>query len=549
MHDLKLNSIKLTIAGILLLSSGCRNTLPEGQVRFQSGPGNGSSGIQEPPSRLASAFGLGRARAVDQANQNDVRGKQSDALAYAAQTRKSPNSPSASSGASFTISDGTKTAGPAKEIPLTEEEQELVRKAFADLSPELRELAERDIARLKAQALVDKGNEPKTNPVADGQGDKFPLLAQASVAQNSDSNDSVTPAARNEALGGVNQAGGNQASTANSVQTASAVSASVAKPVVPDPETFEMPNLSVPAKPVSTKPEAANVADVAVDKKDVMGVASTGTTGTDQLSIDNVASANESPENASSNASGLNTGTLRDASDQELLRELISRHEQRLADSRLPEDEKLSELVRLRSYQLFVGGLENATAPVEGWLPAEQEFLNYHTLAVWHLIDPASHPVREKRWSTALPDLRQATNYLAAATGSLNVHNLAFCTGVDDFGKIKPFENNRFQAGQQVILYSEVENFVAERLSDGYETHLRGSYRILDSTGRRVAEQVLAEDQQTCNNYRRDYFLPYILQLPDRLANGNYRFELTLEDVKGKKFGQASIPFEVVAGN
>ena len=239
--------------------------------------------------------------------------------------------------------------------------------------------------------------------------------------------------------------------------------------------------------------------------------------------------------------------TLATVSDKVLLDELIRREEQRMSEVMAAGESALEEVVRLRAYRLFAGGLERATQPIDGWSLAEQEYLNYQTLALWHLIDPASHPLRERRWAAALPELRQATNHLAAATGSLLVHNLSFCTAVDGFGQVTPFASDRFTAGQQVILYSEVENFVAERLSDGYETHLRGTYRILDATGRRVAEQVLAEDQQTCKNYRRDYFLPYILHLPDRLSAGNYRFELTLEDVKGKKYGTASIPFEIVA--
>jgi hypothetical protein len=35
------------------------------------------------------------------------------------------------------------------------------------------------------------------------------------------------------------------------------------------------------------------------------------------------------------------------------------------------------------------------------------------------------------------------------------------------------------------------------------------------------------------------------MHLPAQLSAGTYRLQLTMEDVVGKKYGQASIPFEI----
>ena len=69
---------------------------------------------------------------------------------------------------------------------------------------------------------------------------------------------------------------------------------------------------------------------------------------------------------------------------------------------------------------------------------------------------------------------------------------------------------------------------------------------MFDGKGVRVAEQVLPADKQTCNNFRRDYFIAYRLYLPKQLQVGPHRIQLTIEDLKGKKFGQAVLDFEVI---
>ena len=56
---------------------------------------------------------------------------------------------------------------------------------------------------------------------------------------------------------------------------------------------------------------------------------------------------------------------------------------------------------------------------------------------------------------------------------------------------------------------------------------------------------MLPADKQVSSNYLRDYFIAYQMHLPKQLKKGSYRLQLTMEDVAGKKYGQASIPFEI----
>ena len=122
---------------------------------------------------------------------------------------------------------------------------------------------------------------------------------------------------------------------------------------------------------------------------------------------------------------------------------------------------------------------------------------------------------------------------------------MVFCTEIEAYGQVKPFKKNQFEPGQQVILYCEVENFKARQLDTGYEMHLKGSYEIFDAENQRVFDQVLPADRQDSANYLRDYFVAYQMFLPANLPAGQYRLQLTMEDLVGKKYGQAEVSFEI----
>ncbi len=191
------------------------------------------------------------------------------------------------------------------------------------------------------------------------------------------------------------------------------------------------------------------------------------------------------------------------------------------------------------------GDPDAAVAKIDGMAEAEQEYLRHQLLGLWTMIDPQGHPIPSRRFTTAIPQIREAAKFAAAATDSLEVRSLAFCTEIESYGQITPFSGNRFNPGQQVILYCEIENFTVKKVDGGYETHLQGSYDVYDDKNEKVFSQVLPADQQVSANYLRDYFIAYQMYLPSELSPGTYRLQLTMEDANGKKYGQSSIPFEI----
>jgi hypothetical protein len=262
-------------------------------------------------------------------------------------------------------------------------------------------------------------------------------------------------------------------------------------------------------------------------------------------------SATQSPDSqtpmvqpATTVAQAINVKSL---SDAELYDTLMERLEQ--DEPNETEAQKQRRQIIKRHLMVLSGDPDRAVDKLDGLTTQEQEYLRHQLLGLWTIIDPNGHPVPSRRFSTALPQIRQATEFLAAASDSLDVRSLEFCTEIEAYGQIKPFPKRQFDPGQQVILYCEIENFVAKPTNEagnqGFETMLQGSYDLLDESGRRVASQSLPVDKQLSKNKLRDYFIAYQMYLPDSLPPGRYRLRLTMEDVHGKKYGQNEVAFEI----
>lgn len=312
-----------------------------------------------------------------------------------------------------------------------------------------------------------------------------------------------------------------------------------------DEESFNMNDSDNSSSP-SEAPASWNFSDkTASTSEPTHSLSDHTSTTTDDKDTTNVqqVSATEVPK-ASGVAPAVNIESL---SDTELYDALLKRLGQ--AEPNETDDQKQRRQIIKRHLMVLSGDPDRAVDKLEGLTTQEQEYLRHQLLGLWTIIDPNGHPVSSRRFSTALPQIRQATEFLAAATDSLDVRALEFCTEIEAYGQVKPFPKRQFDPGQQVILYCEIENFVAKRISDagkeGFETMLQGSYDLLDDSGRRVASQSLPVDKQVSKNKLRDYFIAYQMYLPESLEPGSYRLRLTMEDVHGKKYGQSEIAFDI----
>jgi hypothetical protein len=213
------------------------------------------------------------------------------------------------------------------------------------------------------------------------------------------------------------------------------------------------------------------------------------------------------------------------------------------AGSTVAADE-IARQVRLRMLYLAAGRRDDALRPIPGLSAAQQEFWTkeMYGLATYLDADSASDP--QRRAAEAALHLREA----AARIGELAspvVRNLAFCKEVTSFGVFKRFPKDEFKAGDEALLYCEIENLKAESTDKGYRTSLKSSYQILDARGERVAEQEFPASEDVCTSQRRDFFIPYFIWIPKRIDQGIYTLQLTVEDMQTHKVGQSSIQFSV----
>jgi hypothetical protein len=208
------------------------------------------------------------------------------------------------------------------------------------------------------------------------------------------------------------------------------------------------------------------------------------------------------------------------------------------------ESLRLSQEVTLRMLYVSQRRLDDALRPIEPLSESEQGFIHHQMLALYEASNPDAMPVRSRHWSLVMNSQREATNFLAAAS-NLEVKSVAFCTEVERYGVVTKFPKSQFQADQEVLLYCEIENVAAEKVRNGFETQLQGSYEIIDSQGRKVADQLLPMEPELCQNHRRDYFIVYKIYMPQQIASGSYQLRLTIEDMKARKFGQSQVDFQI----
>ncbi len=228
------------------------------------------------------------------------------------------------------------------------------------------------------------------------------------------------------------------------------------------------------------------------------------------------------------------------------LSQAIEQLEKQVKETPTSDDNlRISQEVTLRMLYISQRRLEDAVRPIDKLSEDEQEYFRHQMHALYEASNPEAMPVRSRHWSLVMNSQREATNHLAAAS-NLEVKSVAFCTEVERYGVITKFPKYQFQPDQELLLYCEIENVAANKVKgQGYESQLQGSYEIIDSLGRKVADQLLPMEPEICQNHRRDYFIVYKIFMPQQIAAGNYQLRLTVEDMKAHKFGQSQLDFQV----
>ncbi len=228
---------------------------------------------------------------------------------------------------------------------------------------------------------------------------------------------------------------------------------------------------------------------------------------------------------------------------ESLIDDTIKKLERVATDGRASEEERTIAQLRLRMLYLVANRKGEAMEKVEGLTPEEQEVWSNTLFGLADYMKVEEIPVN-RRHTLALGSFRRAMSHLEAAS-PLELRNLEFIQSVDSFGQFKPFPTRDFQPKQEVLLYVEVDNFTCKDVGGKFETVLQSNYEIYDQGGRRIDARQFAEVKDSCRVRRRDFYVPYRIYMPENIASGTYRLELTVRDPAADKFGQSSIEFRI----
>jgi hypothetical protein len=205
---------------------------------------------------------------------------------------------------------------------------------------------------------------------------------------------------------------------------------------------------------------------------------------------------------------------------------------------------RTSQEITLRMLYVAQRRLDEALRPIESLSENEQIFVQNQMRALYEASNPDANPSRARHGSLVMSRLREATDHLSNVA-NLEVRDLAFCDEVGGYGIYQRCKKYQFAPDQDVLLYCEIDHVTAERVKSGFETQLQGSYEIVDSQKRKITEQLLPMEPELCQNQRRDYYIVYRIFMPQQIQPGKHELILTIEDMKGHKYGQSLVEFEI----
>lgn len=130
---------------------------------------------------------------------------------------------------------------------------------------------------------------------------------------------------------------------------------------------------------------------------------------------------------------------------------------------------------------------------------------------------------------------------------SFRVGRVAFCREVLGFDQIKPFDAETLQAGQKVLVYTEVEGVHYLPEDDAHVSRLSTTLEILDEGKTRPRWSKVFPVEDRCSRPRHDYFVGYRLALPESLTPGRYRLRVSQHDLLSGQEDAAETAFVIVS--
>lgn len=129
----------------------------------------------------------------------------------------------------------------------------------------------------------------------------------------------------------------------------------------------------------------------------------------------------------------------------------------------------------------------------------------------------------------------------------LEVVDLKVCLRVRGLGDYDLFDPPTRKVPVSVIVYCEVDGLHHEQTSSGFRTRLAGHVEIVaEAGGPPVMARPLGTVQETCRRRRRDFYVPYVVELPPNLNPGEYRLRVQLTDLVANRSSSRDVAFSIV---
>lgn len=114
----------------------------------------------------------------------------------------------------------------------------------------------------------------------------------------------------------------------------------------------------------------------------------------------------------------------------------------------------------------------------------------------------------------------------------LELANIALCRGIKGFGNTVPLEG-ALRPGNKAVVYMEVSGQSAKPATGGVETRFRPKLRLTPKAGGATTEWRFGDIIDTAPAQRTQFFCHLVLDLPESASEGEYRLEVSLDDVHG----------------
>lgn len=212
-----------------------------------------------------------------------------------------------------------------------------------------------------------------------------------------------------------------------------------------------------------------------------------------------------------------------------------------------PEREEFRKQIALRMLYLVANQPQKALQAIPGLPPEEQEFWTAIFQGLYEHLDEAGATDPAERATQTIAQLRSAA-YQLQHSANLRIRNLTFCRKINGFGNYDSFPVDQFEAGQGVLIYSEIRNFKSIPTESGeFLTRIRSTieiYRVEE--GQQLVDRTAFDPtEDRSRTLRTDYFHSYRLDLPATLQRGPHLVKLILFDELSGKQATESIPFVV----